>query len=133
MVELLGRLNKEGKDITQSPVNPGQVAKLVELIDKGTISGKIGKQVFDILYTEGGDPESIVKERGLVQITDTSQIEKFVGEVISECTAEVQKYLKGKTKVIGYLVGQVMKKSRGKANPQLVNELLRKKLDAMKE
>ncbi len=132
MVELLGRLNKEGRDITDSPVSPEQVASLVALIDKGTISGKIGKQVFDIMYSEGGDPESIVKERGLVQITDTSQIEAFVDEVISECPEEVKKYLSGKTKVLGYLVGQVMKKSRGKANPQLVNKLLREKLEAMK-
>ena len=132
MVELLGRLNKENRDITQSPVKPNQVAKLVELIDKGVISGKIGKQVFDIMYTEGGDPEKIVEERGLVQITDTSEIEKFVDEVIAECPEEVQKYLKGKTKVIGYLVGQVMKKTRGKANPQLVNKLLREKLEGMR-
>ncbi len=132
MVELLGRLNKDGKTITESPVKPSQVAKLVKLIDDGVISGKIGKQVFDILYQEGGDPEVIVKERGLVQITDTSQIEAVVDEVIKECPEEVKKYLSGKTKVIGFLVGQVMKKTKGKANPKLVNELLRKKLDAMK-
>ncbi len=132
MVELLGRLNKESKDVTQSPIKPEQVAKLVELIDKGTISGKIGKQVFDIMYKEGGDPEAIVKEKGLVQITDAGEIEKFVDEVIAECPEEVQKYLKGKTKVIGYLVGQVMKKTKGKANPQLVNKLLREKLEGMK-
>lgn len=132
MVELLGRLNREGRDITESPVTPRQVADLVRLIDKGVISGKIGKQVFDIMYNEGGDPEAIVKQRGLVQISDESEVEKFVDEVITECPEEVEKYLKGKTKVIGYLVGQVMKKTKGKANPKLVNELLRKKLEAMK-
>ncbi len=132
MVELLGRLNREGRDITESPVTPRQVADLVRLIDKGVISGKIGKQVFDIMYNEGGDPEAIVKQRGLVQISDESEVEKFVDEVIAECPEEVEKYLKGKTKVIGYLVGQVMKKTKGKANPKLVNELLRKKLEAMK-
>ncbi len=132
MVELLGRLNKDGRSISESPVAPMQVAKLVKLIDDGVISGKIGKQLFDILYREGGDPEVVVKERGLVQITDTSQIEAVVDEVIKECPDEVNKYLAGKTKVIGFLVGQVMKKTRGKANPRLVNELLRKKLDELK-
>ncbi len=132
MVELLGRLNRDGKTIMESPVRPSQVAKLVKLIDDGVISGKIGKQLFDILYQEGGDPEVIVKERGLVQITDTSQIEAVVDEVIRECPEEVKKYLSGKTKVIGFLVGQVMKKTKGKANPKLVNQLLREKLDAMK-
>ncbi len=131
--ELFGRLNKEGKAIADSPVRPEALGEVVELVDGGTISGKIAKDVFDIYWTEDdlwhevGDTGAIVRERGLVQITDTGAIEAAVDAVIAANPDKVAQ-VKAMAAALGWFVGQVMKSTGGKANPQVVNELLRKKL-----
>jgi aspartyl-tRNA(Asn)/glutamyl-tRNA(Gln) amidotransferase subunit B len=125
--ELFGRLNKEGKSITESPVTAKQIAEVVGLIADGTISGKIAKDLFEILWTEGGEPRAIVELRGMKQVTDTGAIEKAIDEVIAKNPDKVEQ-VKAKPTMLGWFVGQVMKQSGGKANPQAVNELLKKKL-----
>jgi aspartyl-tRNA(Asn)/glutamyl-tRNA(Gln) amidotransferase subunit B len=125
--ELAGRLNKEGKDITASPVNEGQLGAILDLIADGTISGKIAKDVFEIVWTEGGDPRAIVEARGLQQVTDLSAIEKLVDDIIAKNPNKVGD-AKTNPKAIGWFVGQVMKASGGKANPQAVNDLLKKRI-----
>jgi aspartyl-tRNA(Asn)/glutamyl-tRNA(Gln) amidotransferase subunit B len=125
--DLFGRLNKEGLDVAASPVSPAQLAAIVNLIGAGTISGKIAKDVFDIVWAEGGDPADIVEKRGLKQVTDTGAIEKAVDAVIAGNPDKVAD-AKSNPKAIGWFVGQVMKSTGGKANPQAVNEVLRKKL-----
>jgi len=125
--ELFGRLNKEGKDITSSPVSPDQLGSLVELITDGTISGKIAKDLFEIVWSEGGDPPTIVAQRGMKQVTDVGAIEKTVDEIIAKHPDKVAD-AKSNPKAIGWFVGQVMKASGGKASPQAVNEILKKKL-----
>ncbi|XBQ15666.1 MAG: Asp-tRNA(Asn)/Glu-tRNA(Gln) amidotransferase subunit GatB [Oceanicaulis sp.] len=125
--ELFGRLNKEGLSITESPVSPAQLGGLVALIEDGTISGKIGKDVFEILWSEGGDPAKIVEDRGMKQVTDTGAIEKVVDDLIA-ANPEQAAQVKEKPKAMGWFVGQVMKAMQGKANPQAVNEILQKKL-----
>ena len=123
--ELLGRLNRINKSITESPVSYKDMAKLVELIKKDTISGKIAKTVFAEMFDTSSSPEKIVKEKGLLQITDESSIKKLVEEVVKENSAIVEQYKGGKAQAFGSLVGAVMKKSQGKANPQMVNRLLK--------
>ena len=130
MGSLLGLLNAEGKTIDQSPVSAPDLAQLLKLIDDGTISGKIAKTVFDEMARSGKPPRQIVEEKGLVQITDTDAIDEIVAGVISSNPEEVEAYKKGKTKLLGFFVGQVMKETRGKANPKMVNEILRKKLES---
>jgi aspartyl-tRNA(Asn)/glutamyl-tRNA(Gln) amidotransferase subunit B len=125
--ELFGRLNKEGKDISTSPVAVQQLGAILDLIGEGTISGKIAKDVFDIVWNEGGDPKTIVEERGMKQVTDLGAIEKVVDDIIARNPDKVEQ-LKAKPTMIGWFVGQVMKSSGGKANPQAVNDLLKKKL-----
>lgn len=125
--ELFGRLNKEGKEIGASPVTAKQVAEIVDLISDGTISGKIAKDLFEIVWTEGGDPRSIVELRGMKQVTDTGAIEKAIDEVIAKNPDKVEQ-VKAKPTMLGWFVGQVIKQSGGKANPQAVNDLLKKKL-----
>jgi aspartyl-tRNA(Asn)/glutamyl-tRNA(Gln) amidotransferase subunit B len=125
--ELLGRLNKEGKDIAATPVSAAQLGSILDLIAQGTISGKIAKDVFEIVWNEGGDPAAIVKERGLKQVTDVAAIETIVDEIIAKNADKVAD-AKANAKAIGWFVGQAMKASGGKANPQAVNELLKKKL-----
>ncbi len=125
--ELFGRLNKEGMGINDSPVSADQLGKLVGLIKDGTISGKIGKDVFEILWDEGGDPASIVEDRGMKQVTDTGAIEAVVDQLIADNPDQAAS-VKEKPKAMGWFVGQVMKAMQGKANPQAVNEILRKKL-----
>src|SRR5262245_39556918 len=125
--ELFGRLNKEAKDIEHSPVSAKQLGGLVDLIATGVISGKIAKDLFEILWTEGGDPAEIVEARGMKQVTDTGAIEKAVDEIIAANPDKVEQ-AKAKPSMIGWFVGQVMKSSGGKANPQAVNEILKKKL-----
>jgi len=125
--ELAGRLNKEGKDITASPVNERQLGGILDLIADGTISGKIAKDVFEIVWREGGDPRSIVEARGLKQVTNLSALEKLVDDIVANNPDKVGD-AKTNPKAIGWFVGQVMKASGGKANPQAVNELLKKKL-----
>jgi aspartyl-tRNA(Asn)/glutamyl-tRNA(Gln) amidotransferase subunit B len=125
--ELFGRLNKEAKEIGASPVTAKQIAEIVDLISDGTISGKIAKDLFEIIWTEGGEPRAIVELRGMKQVTDTGAIEKAIDEVIAKNPDKVEQ-VKAKPTMLGWFVGQVIKQSGGKANPQVVNDLLKKKL-----
>ncbi|MFY9957272.1 Asp-tRNA(Asn)/Glu-tRNA(Gln) amidotransferase subunit GatB [Bradyrhizobium sp.] len=125
--ELFGRLNKEGRDITGSPVSAEQLAAIVDLIGEGTISGKIAKDLFEIVWQEGGDPRALVETRGMKQVTDLGAIEKVVDSIISANPDKVAQ-VKIKPAAIQWFVGQVMKSSGGKANPQAVNDLLKSKL-----
>lgn len=127
--ELAGALNRTGLDIAQSPVTPDLLAGLLRRIDDGTISGKIAKQVFDAMWAGEGDADDIIETHGLRQVTDSAVIEKLVDNAIEANPDQVAQYRAGKQKVLGFFVGQVMKASRGKANPAQVNELLRKKLN----
>jgi aspartyl-tRNA(Asn)/glutamyl-tRNA(Gln) amidotransferase subunit B len=128
MSELMRELKRDERDITECPVPPDNLADLLQLQESGVISGKIAKTVFEEMYTSGKSAQAIVNERGLVQVSDQGAIEAIVDEVLKENPAEVESFRAGKEKVFGFLVGQVMRKSKGKANPQLVNELLRRKL-----
>ena len=125
--ELFGRLKKEDHMIEESPVTPAQLGGIIDLIAKGDISGKIAKDLFEIVYTEGGDPAEIVEARGMKQVTDTGAIEAAVDKVIAENPAQVAK-AKENPKLAGWFVGQVMKATGGKANPKAVNEIVAKKL-----
>jgi aspartyl-tRNA(Asn)/glutamyl-tRNA(Gln) amidotransferase subunit B len=125
--ELFGRLNKEGSDISASPVSAEQLAAIVDLIGEGTISGKIAKDLFEIVWQEGGDPRALVEARGMKQVTDLSAIEKVVDDIISANPDKVAQ-VKAKPQALGWFVGQVMKSSGGKANPQAVNDVLKSKL-----
>ena len=125
--ELLGRLNKEGHDIADSKVKPEQIAGIVNLISSNAISGKIAKDLFEIVWTEGGDPAAIVEARGMKQVTDTGAIEKAVDEIIA-ANPDKAEQAKLKTNLLGWFVGQVMKGTGGKANPAAVNDILKKKL-----
>jgi aspartyl-tRNA(Asn)/glutamyl-tRNA(Gln) amidotransferase subunit B len=125
--ELFGRLNKEGRDIEHSPVSAKQLGGLVDLISSGVISGKIAKDLFEILWTEGGDPSEIVESRGMKQVTDTGAIEKAVDEILA-ANPDKAEQAKLKPNLLGWFVGQVMKSSGGKVNPAAVNEILKKKL-----
>ena len=125
--ELAGRLNKEGKDIASSPVSAAQLGAILDLIKDGSISGKIAKDLFEIVWREGGDPRAIVEARGMKQVTDTGAIEKVIDEIIAANPDKVAQ-AKAKPQLAGWFVGQVMKASGGKANPQAVNDLLKAKL-----
>jgi aspartyl-tRNA(Asn)/glutamyl-tRNA(Gln) amidotransferase subunit B len=125
--ELFGRLNKEGKAIAASPVTTAQLGGMLDLIADGTISGKIAKDLFEILWSEGGDPRAIVEARGMKQVTDLGAIETVVDDIIGRNPDKVAD-AKTNPKAIGWFVGQVMKSSGGKASPQAVNDLLKKKL-----
>jgi len=125
--ELFGRLNKEGKDITNSPVSAAQLGAIVDLIGEGVISGKIAKDLFEIVFTEGGDPREIVEKRGMKQVTDMGAIEKAVDEIIAANPDKVEQ-AKAKPTLLGWFVGQTMKATGGKANPQALNEILKQKL-----
>ena len=129
MGSLLGLLNAEGKSIDQAPISAPDLARLLKLIDNGTISGKIAKTVFHEMAKSGKSPQSIVEDKGLVQISDSSAIEDIISKVLAGCSAEVEAYRNGKTKLLGFFVGQVMKETRGKANPKMVNEILKNKLE----
>ena len=125
--ELFGRLNKEGLDVAASPVSAAQLGGILDLMAAGTISGKIAKDLFEIVWSEGGDPAEIVEKRGLKQVTDTGAIEKVVDEIIAANPKQVEQ-VKSNPKTMGWFVGQVMKQSGGKANPAAVNEILKRKL-----
>lgn len=128
--ELSGKLNAAKLEINESPVSGQNLAKLVDLILAGTISGKIAKTVFEEMFEKSADPEAVVKEKGLVQISDESEIIKICEEAIAESPKAVEEFKAGKERAIGAIVGLVMKKSKGKANPQLVNKILVEKLKA---
>src|SRR6185312_1532918 len=125
--ELFGRLNKESRDIATSPISAAQLAAIVDLIGEGTISGKIAKELFEIVWTEGGDPRELVETRGMKQVTDIGAIEKAVDDIVAANPDKVAQ-AKAKPQLASWFVGQVMKQSGGKANPQAVNDLLKAKL-----
>src|SRR4030088_838513 len=125
--ELFGRLNKEGRDIASSPVSAPQLAAIVDMIGEGTISGKIAKDLFEIIWQEGGDPRGLGEGRGMKQVTDLGAIENVVDDIIAANPDKVAQ-VKAKPQAIAWFVGQVMKSSGGKASPQAVNELLKSKL-----
>ncbi len=126
--ELFALLNEKNLEISQNPISAKNLSKLINLIKDGTISGKIAKSVFEIMADEGKDPQIIVEEKGLKQQSDPKEIEKLIDKVITDNPDKVKEYKSGKDKLFGFFVGQVMKVSGGKANPQLVNEILKKKL-----
>ncbi len=128
MGDLFATLNRLGKKITESPVSPENLGKMVDLINDGTISSRIAKDVFLFMVEEGKDPETIIEEKGLKQVTDTSAIEKIIDDVMAANPDKVAEYRSGKDKLIGWFVGQTMRASQGKANPAMLNELLKKKL-----
>jgi aspartyl-tRNA(Asn)/glutamyl-tRNA(Gln) amidotransferase subunit B len=125
--ELFGRLNKDGLEIGASPLSAGRLGGIIDLIASGAISGKIAKDVFEIVWSEGGDPAEVVEKRGLKQVTDTGAIEAAIDKVMAANPDKVEQ-AKAKPQAVGWFVGQVMKATGGKANPQAVNELLKKKL-----
>lgn len=128
MGEITRALNDSGTSIEACPVTPGRLAELLRLIDNGTISGKIAKTVFDEMWRSGKPPQTIVAEQGLIQLSDSSAIEHIIDEIMAANAGQVEEYRGGKEKVFGFFVGQVMKASKGKANPSVVNELLLNKL-----
>jgi aspartyl-tRNA(Asn)/glutamyl-tRNA(Gln) amidotransferase subunit B len=128
MTELMRELNESKKEIADSPVAADALAGLIALIDKGTISGKIAKTVFAEMWVSGKMPEMIVKEKGLTQITDTTAIEKIVDGILAAHPSELEQFRSGKEKLFGFFVGQVMKASKGQASPEVVNDLLKRKL-----
>jgi len=128
MGELTRLLNANNLEITECPIKPEQLVALLQLMDKSTISGKIAKAVFEEMFATGEDAETVVQERGLVQISDEGAIAAVVEEVIAKNPKSVEDYRSGKEKALGFLVGQVMKATRGKANPELVNRLLKERL-----
>ena len=125
--ELFGRLNKEGGDIATSPVSAAQIAAIVDLIGANTISGKIAKDLFEIVWTKGGDPKALVESLGMKQVTDVGAIETIVDQIIAQNPDKVAQ-VKEKPAAIQWFVGQVMKASGGKTNPQAVNDILKAKL-----
>ena len=127
--ELFGKLNKESIQIEDSPIKPNQLASLIQSIESDVISGKIAKEVFEIMFTTGKDPSQIIEEKGLKQITDESTILSFVENVMSSNHDKVEQYKSGKDKLFGFFVGQVMKLSQGKANPGIVNKLIKQQLN----
>ena len=126
--ELFSLLNENDLEINNSPVSPENLGKLVKLIKDDVISGKIAKDVLLEMFDTKEDPEKIIQEKGLKQVTDINQIENIVEEVINENQKMVEQYLSGKDKLLGFFVGQAMKKSQGKANPKILNDILKEKL-----
>ena len=131
MGEFASQLSTDGIEIAKAPVSAENLAALLKLISKGTISGKIAKKVFATMWKEGGNPEEIVKAQGLVQISDTAELSKLVDEVVRKNPKAVEDFKAGKKKAVGALVGQIMKATKGKANPRVINELLNKKLQSL--
>jgi aspartyl-tRNA(Asn)/glutamyl-tRNA(Gln) amidotransferase subunit B len=128
--ELFGRLNKEGLTLIDSPISPENLAMLVKSIDEGVISGKIAKTVFDEMFISGASADSIIESKGLKQISDPALIEETVSRILSNNPKQVEEYKSGKDKMFGFFVGQVMKETGGRANPEMVNELIKKHLSS---
>jgi aspartyl-tRNA(Asn)/glutamyl-tRNA(Gln) amidotransferase subunit B len=128
MGELLRELNNSGTAVADSPVSPERLVALLTLVDQGTVSLKVAREIFPELYASGKSPEQIVKDKGLMQVSDEGALEKMIDEVIAKNPAQLAQYRGGKETVVGFFVGQVMKASGGKANPGKVNELLKRKL-----
>jgi aspartyl-tRNA(Asn)/glutamyl-tRNA(Gln) amidotransferase subunit B len=129
MTEVLRKLKDDDRPLPACPVPPDRLARLIRLIEAGTISGKIAKDVFEKMWAGGEDPEAIVQREGLTQVSDAGALQQAVAEVIAASAAQVATYRSGKTSTLGWFVGQVMRRTGGKANPQLVNELLKKALE----
>ncbi len=128
--DLTRLLNEEDKTIEECPLRPEQLIEMLKLIEDGTISGKIAKTVFEEMYKTGKRAEDIIKQKGLIQISDSSAIEEVIIDVLSKNPSEVERYRAGEEKLFGFFVGQVMKATKGKANPQIVNDLLKKRLSS---
>jgi aspartyl-tRNA(Asn)/glutamyl-tRNA(Gln) amidotransferase subunit B len=128
MGDILRFLNEEKRDIKECPISPQSLAEMIQLIEDGTISGKMAKDIIEEMYRTGKPPKTIIEEKGMIQITDETAITKIIADVLAANTAQVEQYRGGKEKLFGYFVGQVMKATQGKANPQLINELLKKML-----
>ena len=128
MGDLMGLLNTEGKSISESPVSAARLAELIGLMNRGELSGKLAKEIFPKMFATGAAASAIMEREGLRQISDTAALEGIVDEVIRSNAKQVEQYRGGKATVLGYLVGQVMKASRGQANPGAVNDLLKRKL-----
>lgn len=133
MGDVMKALNDEKINIKGFTIQPGELGKLINLINGGTISGKIAKEVFTVMLSEHKSPDEIIKEKNLVQLSDTSEIENIVDNILAENKDQIQSYLDGKEKVFGFFVGQVMKLSHGKANPKIVNDILKNKLEKLKK
>jgi aspartyl-tRNA(Asn)/glutamyl-tRNA(Gln) amidotransferase subunit B len=131
MGELMRLLNEENRPFDECPLKSAQLVEMLVLIEKGTISGKIAKTVFEEMYKTGKDADVIVKEKGLVQVSDESEIEKVVDDIFVKNLKEVERFKAGEEKLLGFFAGQVMKATKGKANPKMVNELLKKKLSGI--
>ncbi|MDO8494818.1 MAG: Asp-tRNA(Asn)/Glu-tRNA(Gln) amidotransferase subunit GatB [Deltaproteobacteria bacterium] len=129
MAELMRELKERDIDVTAIQMKPKQLAEMVQLIDEGTISGAIAKKVFMEVLDSGKDPEKIIEEKGWKQVSDTSAIEPIIDKILANNQENVERYKSGKTNVLGFFVGAVMKETKGQANPQIINELLKKKLD----
>jgi len=129
MGEFSAALNRDGREIADSPVNAAALGGLLQRIEDGTISGKLAKQVFEAMWNGAGSADEVIEQQGLQQISDASAIEGIIAEVLANSPKQIEQYRNGQTKLLGYFVGQVMKATQGKANPQQVNELLRKRLD----
>jgi aspartyl-tRNA(Asn)/glutamyl-tRNA(Gln) amidotransferase subunit B len=130
MGELSGALNRDGREIADSPVTPEALGAMLQRIEDGTISGKLAKQVFEAMWNGEGSADDIIQQQGLQQISDSSELEGIIQQVLDSSQQQIEQYRGGQQKVFGYFVGQVMKATQGKANPKQVNELLRKFLDA---
>jgi aspartyl-tRNA(Asn)/glutamyl-tRNA(Gln) amidotransferase subunit B len=128
LTELLGALNAEGKDIAQTPMPAERLSALIALVEDGTISGKIGKEIFEESYASGEAPAAIVERRGVKQISDEAELAKIVDKVVSANPKQAEGYLAGKDGLFGFFVGQVMKETQGRANPVITSDLLRKRL-----
>jgi aspartyl-tRNA(Asn)/glutamyl-tRNA(Gln) amidotransferase subunit B len=129
MTEVMRKLKEDDRPLASCPIPPARLAELVRLIDQGTITGKIAKDVFEKMWTSGGGAGAIVEREGLTQVSDEGAIEAAIREVMASSPDQVATYRKGKTSTLGWFVGQVMKKTGGRANPQVVNTLLKKALE----
>ena len=126
--DLFAALNKIGKSIKDSPISSKNLTKLIELIKNNTISGRIAKEVFELMINDSRDPKVIVEEKGLIQESNVGELEKIIEKVLKENGDKVTEYKSGKDKLFGFFVGSVIKETKGKANPALVNDILKKKL-----
>ncbi len=128
MGDLLRFLNEEKRDIRECPVSAAALGEMIRLIDQGTISGKMAKEIIDAMYRTGKSAPAIIEEKGMVQITDESALSAVIAGILEANPNQLAQYRSGKDKLFGYFVGQVMKATKGKANPQLINDLLKKML-----
>jgi len=128
MGDVLRLLNEDRRDIKSSPLSPASLAEMIKLIEAGTISGKMAKEIVEEMYKSGKPPQAVIKEKGMVQLTDEEAIAEIITGIMAANPAQLAQYRNGKDKLFGFFVGQVMKATQGKANPQIINELLKKML-----